>query len=693
MDASMGRAQEITSAASKGYEQANLVSNGVVDAAVVDENFVNPWGISIGTDFWINGNVSGLNYVTSATGAIGSTVLIPPASGSGPGSPTGTVFTGNVPAGSFVLPDKTAPFFLFCTLDGTVSGWSGSNAQIAVNNSKKDAVYSDMALLTNSDGTFILLANFGKQADVEVYDKNYKPAMAGAFKDPQVPATYAPFAVHVFGETVYVTYAPRSVPHYSEILGAGHGFVDAFSLTGAFMGRIIPTGGKLDAPWGMAIAPDTFGQFAGDLLVGNFGDGTIAAYSTKNWEFQGRITDKNGNTIANPGLWEIVFGQANPAVGDPNTLYFTAGLNDETAGLFGAITVANAKVANTTTTVTSDGNPDIAGSKVTFTALVEPKSGFGEPQGKVSFTLDGKPLASAELDSTEHATAKASSLALGKHTVQATYAGDANFGASSGRLTETIAPPAAAAPIISPAAGSYSAVKTVSITDRTPHATIYYTTDGTMPTAKSHVYSKPWTVSSNTTVRAMAWAAGFADSAVTSVTYTISLGVTAAPTFTPAQGSFGAAQTVTLADTSAGAKIYYTTDGSTPTAKSTLYTKGIPVSATTKIGAIAVAAGLQPSAVTWATFTITTPTATPKFSPAPGTYSASQSVSITDTTSGATIYYTTDGSVPSTKSAVYSKTISVTGTMTINAIAIAPGSTQSSEASGYYKISSSGGGW
>lgn len=307
----------------KGYQQTNLISNGVVDAKVIDKNFIDPWGISIGQDFWINANVSGLNYITNATGAISFTVSIPPAKGTGLGSPTGTIFTGNVPSGSFLLPDKSAPFFLFCTLDGTVSGWSGGAVQITVNNGKETAIYNDMALLTNTKGTFVVLANFGKQADVEVYDGNWKRAMVGAFKDPKLPATYAPYAVHVFGDTVYVTYTPRDTS-YSEILGPGHGFVDAFDLNGKFIARAIPTGGKLNAPWGMAIAPAGWGQFANDVLVGNFGDGTIAAYNPKTWAFEGRIADEKGNLIANPGLWEIVFGQANPAVGDPNTLYFTA---------------------------------------------------------------------------------------------------------------------------------------------------------------------------------------------------------------------------------------------------------------------------------------------------------------------------------------------------------------------------------
>jgi uncharacterized protein (TIGR03118 family) len=678
-----------------GYQQTNLISNGAVDAAVVNANFVDPWGISIGQDFWINTNVTGLNYVVTSSGAISFTVTIPPASGSRFGSPTGTVFTGNVPAGSFLLPDKSAPLFLFCTLDGTVSGWSGGAVQITLNHSQSNAVYSDMALLTNTSGTFLLLTNFGAGADVEVYDAHYNNAMAGKFKDPNVPATYAPYAIHVLNGTVYVTYTPRSVPAYQENLGAGHGFVDTFDETGKFLSRVIPTGGMLNAPWGMALAPATFGKYSSDLLVGNFGDGTISAYDPKSYAFKGQITDASGNVIANPGLWEIVFGQNQPAVGNPNTLYFSAGLNQETAGLFGTITVASSSSTKTTTTVTSDGNPQTPGVKVTFTALVHPTSGDGEPEGTVAFTVDGKAMATAPVDSTAHATASTSNLSVGSHAIKATYSGDANFGSSSGSLTETIQTPTTDAPAFSPAAGSYTTVQSVSITDATPHASIYYTTDGTTPTNKSTLYSKSITISKTTTLKAIATATGFANSVVASATYTITLSTTAAPTFTPAQGTFTSTQSVTLADTTKSAVIYYTTDGSAPTTGSAVYSKAISVTKTTTIRALAQTPGLSPSAIVSASYTISapSPTATPTFNPGPGTYTYAQYVSIADTTSGAVIHYTTNGSTPTTSSPVLPGTIYVTSSMTIKAIAIAPGWTASSVATGNYKISTGGGGY
>lgn len=257
--------------------------------------------------------------------------------------------------------------------------------------------------------------------------------------------------------------------------------------------------------------------------------------------------------------------------------------------------------------MTSDGNPESKGAKVTFTALVEPSAGTGEPEGKVAFTVDGKPLASAELDSTDHAMASTNKLALGKHKVTAVYSGDGNFATSTGSLSETIQAPTTAAPIFTPAVGTYTKAQMVTITDSTPHATIYYTTDGSNPTTKSTAYSKPIPVSATTTLKAMAVAAGMPSSPTVSGTYTISTSSadpTATPTFTPAAGTFSAAQSVAISDATPGAVIYYTTDGSAPTTKSLTYSKAISVSATMTIKAMALAPGWSDSPVAGGTYTI-----------------------------------------------------------------------------------------
>jgi uncharacterized repeat protein (TIGR03803 family) len=246
----------------------------------------------------------------------------------------------------------------------------------------------------------------------------------------------------------------------------------------------------------------------------------------------------------------------------------------------------------------------------------------------------------------------------------------------------TVTPPA-----FSPAAGTYSAAQSVTITDHTAGATIYYTTNGTTPTTASTKYTVPITVSSTETIEAIGAAPALNNSIVSSATYTIGSGTAAAtPAFSVAAGTYATAQTVALSDTTTGAMIYYTTNGTTPTTASTKYTAPIPVSSTETIEAIAVATGYNNSAVASATYTIETPAATPVFSVAAGTYAAAQSVTITDATAGAVIYYTTNGTTPTTASNKYSGAISVAATETLEAIAVATGYINSAVATAKYTI-------
>ena len=239
-------------------------------------------------------------------------------------------------------------------------------------------------------------------------------------------------------------------------------------------------------------------------------------------------------------------------------------------------------------------------------------------------------------------------------------------------------------PSFSPAPGAYSTAQSVTLSDAAAGATIFYTTDGSTPTTSSTVYSAAIAVSSTTTINAIATAAGFNTSTVASGTYTIQ--AVATPGFSPAPGTYSTTQSVTLSDATAGATIFYTTDGSTPTTSSTVYSAAIAVSSTTTIKAIATAPGFSTSAVASGTYTIQTAASTPGFSPAPGTYTTAQSVTLSDATAGATIFYTTDGSTPTTSSTVYSAAIAVSSTTTIKAIATAPGFSTSAVASGTYTI-------
>jgi hypothetical protein len=384
------------------YTVTNLISDGSVTAATTDPNFINPWGVSIGPAFWINTQATGFDYVATATGTIPFKVSIPSATGvtTATGTPTGTVYMGT--STGFKLPNGSPATFLFSSLDGAITGWNAglgttnSVAQIAINNNANNAVYTDMALLTNPTGTFILAANFGQGNDIEVYDSNFAAAkLAGNFTDPNLPANYAPFSVHVIGSQVFVTYALRSattpttgtpvtspisyaVPSsassssaspraaattsYLQTVGAGNGVVDVFDLNGNFVARAV-SNGNLNAPWGVAIAPAGFGVFGGDLLVGNFGDGIINAYNPTTFAFVGQLTDGTGKALSYPSLWEITFGMSNatPAgAGDPDTLYIAAGLASEAHGLF-------AGIANSTT---STGAATFGFSASTSTASV-----------------------------------------------------------------------------------------------------------------------------------------------------------------------------------------------------------------------------------------------------------------------------------------------------------------------------------
>ena len=245
--------------------------------------------------------------------------------------------------------------------------------------------------------------------------------------------------------------------------------------------------------------------------------------------------------------------------------------------------------------------------------------------------------------------------------------------------------PVLPAPTFSPVAGSYSSSQSVTISDSTAGTTIYYTTNGTTPTTSSTVYSGAITVSATETIEAIAVKTGFTNSAVATAVYTI-VPALPAPTFSPAAGTYTTAQSVTISDAMAGTTIYYTTNGSTPTTSSIVYSGAITVSATEMLEAIAVEAAYSSSVVATAAYTIAPVLPTPTFSPAAGTYTTSQSVTISDATAGMTIYYTTNGATPTTSSTVYSGPITVSATGTLAAIAVEAGYTNSAVATAAYTI-------
>lgn len=380
------------------YLVTNIMSDGFVPALVTDPGFIDPWGVSIGGRFWINTTVTGLDYVASTAGAVAFKVTVPAPGGTGIGQPTGSLQN---PTAGFVLSNGAKASFLFATLDGTVTGWNsalmpGNHSLVAIDNSLKHALYTDLALVTNTTGSYLLLANFGQGAAVEVYDNTFKAtALAGSFTDPNLPTGYAPYSVHAIGSQVFVTYTLRSTPNYGgtaagsyqEILGTNTGFVSVFDVNGNFIQRAI-TGGNLNAPWGVAMAPATFGIYGGDLLVGNFGDGIITVYDPNTFAYLGELSDGSGKAIAYPGLWALVFGKA--SYGDPNAMYFSAGLAHETHGLFGVVNnVTNSSALPTFGMSASTQVATVSsGGTVALTVAVAPVNSFA---GSVALSCSGLP--------------------------------------------------------------------------------------------------------------------------------------------------------------------------------------------------------------------------------------------------------------------------------------------------------------
>jgi uncharacterized protein (TIGR03118 family) len=306
------------------YQQVNLVSNVDGLAKFTDPNLRNPWGISSGpvTPFWVSNQGTGTSTLYNTAGAPQALVV------SVPGGPTGQVFNGT---GDFLLDDGTAARFLFAALDGTISGWNpsrGTTAEIKV--LQAGSVYTGLALGNNGSGNFLYAANAANNT-IDVFDGSFtSTTLSGGFVDPNLGAGFTVYNIQSLGGVLYVTYENED---------SGGGVVDAFDFDGNLLHRLTDNGasGPLQSPWGLALAPSTFGQFAGALLVGNEDDGHISAFDPTTGAFLGQLLDKDGNPLANTGLWGLQFGNGGNG-GDPDTLYFAAGINGEQDGLFGAIT-------------------------------------------------------------------------------------------------------------------------------------------------------------------------------------------------------------------------------------------------------------------------------------------------------------------------------------------------------------------
>ncbi len=348
------------------FVRHDLVSDGSIPADHVDPNLVNAWGITHlpTSPWWVSDNGANVSTLYDGNGVaqFGSPPLVVSITGAGglPGDPTGVV--ANATAG-FVVSGGGASGparFLFASEDGTISGWNpavppptppatrSTHTEVVIDHSSSDplggAVYKGLAMATTPLGERLYATDF-RGARVEVWDSNFAPVTtSGGFIDPGVPEGFAPFGIQALGDMIVVTYAKQDAQKHDDVAGAHLGFVSAFTTDGAFLRRIASRG-KLDSPWGVALAPVTgFGRFSGMLLVGNFGDGHIIGYrldapddgAGDDGSGGGEYLVAHGGPIVIDGLWGLGFGNGG-AAGPLEALFFAAGPDGESHGLFGRI--------------------------------------------------------------------------------------------------------------------------------------------------------------------------------------------------------------------------------------------------------------------------------------------------------------------------------------------------------------------
>lgn len=322
------------------YGVVKLVSDVPGMANHLDPHLVNAWGLAAGpsTPWWVADN--GTNRSTLYDGSGGKIPLVVRVGG----APTGTVFNGG---SGFVVQNggSSGPsIFLFDTEAGTIRGWNpgvpgpgvSTRAFTVVNRHGKGAIYKGLAIASTPAGDMLYATDFHNDR-VDVFDAQFHQVLRGAFRDPSIPTGFAPFGIQETGGHIFVTYAMQDADAEDDVSGSGLGYVDMFGTDGTLLGRVASRG-ALNAPWGLAWAPEDFGRFGGDLLVGNFGDGRINAYAWDGSTFShdGVLKRPGGDPVWIDGLWALSFGNGGPA-GATDALFFTAGPQDESHGLFGKI--------------------------------------------------------------------------------------------------------------------------------------------------------------------------------------------------------------------------------------------------------------------------------------------------------------------------------------------------------------------
>ncbi len=308
---------------SDSFSQTNLVSDIPGLAAVTDPNLKNPWGVSFSatSPFWVSNQATSTSTLYSGTGVANSLVV------SVPGGPTGQVFAGGT---SFLEPNGSTPNFVFATLSGSIYAWNNANGTTAqLTASTAGAVYTGLAIGNNATGSFLYAANVSG-GRIDVFNSNFASAtLSGSFVDPTLPAGYRPYNIQNVNGLLYVEYENPTLS------GVGAGVVSVFDTNGVFQRQLIGAGGQLDQPWGIVVAPASWGSLANALLVGNFGNGVINAFNATTGAFLGAVTGSNGQPLVNSGLWAL--STRTGAGFDTDAVYFAAGINGEADGLFGKI--------------------------------------------------------------------------------------------------------------------------------------------------------------------------------------------------------------------------------------------------------------------------------------------------------------------------------------------------------------------
>jgi uncharacterized protein (TIGR03118 family) len=334
----VGAASVVASAAGGGYTVTNLVSDQSGHAASVDSTLVNAWGLAAlpTSPWWVGDNGTDSSTLYAADGSkVPLTVSVRSA-------PTGVVANAGddlvVSRGDAAGPAR----FIFATESGRIRGWNPAvlptESKLVVDRGNVGAVYKGLAIAATASGSRLYATDF-HNGRVDVFDGRFQRLeIPGAFTDPGIPAGYAPFGIQELAGSIFVTYAQQDPDRVDDVPGDGHGFVDMYDTSGKLLGRVASRG-TLDSPWGLAWAPGGFGPFGGDLLVGNFGNGRVNAFRLDNgtFSFAGQL-QTDGHALTIDGLWALQFGHGAPSNGSTSTLFFTAGPDDESHGLFGTIT-------------------------------------------------------------------------------------------------------------------------------------------------------------------------------------------------------------------------------------------------------------------------------------------------------------------------------------------------------------------